>query len=397
MDFKDKPGPMKSDDTRSSSAEREKNRISWLSLKLIPGLGNKSILRLLKVFGSPENVLAAGLEDLAKAGVQLKEPLRLLAEKRFARDPEKEWQYLLSRNFGMLCKTDPDYPANLAAIPDPPAVLFVSGEVLPRDLVSIGVVGSRYASPAGIVFAEKLSSELATCGVAIVSGFAMGIDSAAHRGALRVKGRTLAVLGCGLDVNYPSMNADLKWEISRTGAMVTEFIAGAPPASGNFPARNRIISGLSLGIVVVEAAERSGSLITARLALEQGREVFAVPGVARSTRSKGAHQLIKQGAKLIESAEDVLEEIRPLLRQLPSAPRACAVQTEERLEAPDSARQTTLLKILDSGPRHIDEIARAVKMPVQQTGALLLELELKGLVSQLPGKYFMTNSTRLGH
>lgn len=375
-------------DSRSSSADREKNRICWLSLKLLPGLGNKSLLRLLEVFGSAENILGAGRKDLSAAGLPRDEPLQMLAAKRFARDPEKEWKYLESRNFRLLCLGDDDYPSNLAEIPDPPAVLFVHGSLMPRDLVSVAVVGSRYASPAGILFAERLGSDLASCGVTIVSGFALGIDSAAHRGTLKAKGRTLAVLGCGLDVNYPSVNADLRREIGLAGALITEYIPGAPPSSGNFPARNRIISGLSLGVVVVEAAERSGSLITARLALEQGREVFAVPGVAQSARSKGTHRLIRQGAKLVENSEDVLEEIRPLLRQFSSKLPENPVQTGATPESPDSAEQAAILKILDNVPKHIDEIARELNIPVQTAAALLLELELKGLVSQLPGKYF---------
>ncbi len=260
--------PIKDSNSQWSSADRERNRITWLSLKLIPGLGNRSILRLFEVFGSAEGVLAAGFEELCKTGVVRDKPLRALASKKFIRDPESEWAFLKSNDFRLICIGDDDYPANLVKIPDPPAVLFASGPLLPRDLVSIAVVGSRYASPAGFLFAEKLSSDVALCGLTVVSGLAVGIDSAAHRGALKAQGRTLAVLGCGLDVNYPSVNADLRREIVRAGALITEFLPGAPPCSGNFPSRNRIISGLSLGVVVVEAAERSGSLITARFALE---------------------------------------------------------------------------------------------------------------------------------
>ena len=362
----------------------------------MPGLGNKSILRLLEVFGSPERVIAAKQSELLDVGLSRDKPLAALAAKQFIRDPEKEWNYLKSSNFSLICIGDDDYPANLAEIPDPPAVLFASSSPLPRDLVSVAIVGSRYASPAGIILAERLSSDLAACGLTIVSGLALGIDSAAHRGALKARGRTLAVLGCGLDVNYPSINADLKQEIARSGALLTELLPGAPPCSGNFPSRNRIVSGLSLGVIVVEAAERSGSLITARFALEQGREVFAVPGAAQSLRSKGAHRLIKQGAKLVECAEDVLEEIRPLVspaQSLPSSPPAdggrlpCPQMTEQ----PAGPEETLLLKILDKTPKHIDQIAQEANMPVHRISAVLLDLELKGLVSQLPGKYFICN------
>jgi len=374
----------------------------------VPGLGNRSILRLLEVFGSAERVLAAGLRDLCETGLTWDKPLHALAAKQFLRDPQTEWTYLKSKNFQLICIGDDEYPAILVKIPDPPAVLFSSGELLPRDLVSIAVVGSRYASPAGIIFAERLSSDMAFSGLTVVSGLALGIDSAAHRGALKAGGRTLAVLGCGIDVNYPSTNADLRQEIARAGALLTEFLPGAPPSSGNFPSRNRIISGLSLGVVVVEAAERSGSLITARFALEQGREVFAVPGIAQSMRSKGAHRLIRQGAKLVECVEDVLEEIRPLIRSAPSSPTysgrsgPCPRGTEKPhspaetissspfIEGPNSPEATNLLRIMDKIPKHIDEIAQEANMPVQHAAAILLELELRGLVSQLPEKYFIS-------
>jgi len=313
-----------------------------------------------------------------------------LAAKKFLRDPETEWAFLVRNGFQLICFGDDDYPANLSTISDPPAVLFASGALQPRDLVSIAVVGSRFASPAGIVFAERLSSDLSLSGVTIVSGLALGIDSAAHRGAIKAGGRTLAVLGCGLDVNYPSINADLRRQIAGAGALLTEFLPGAPPSSGNFPSRNRIISGISLGVVVVEAAERSGSLITARFALEQGREVFAVPGIALSRRSRGTHRLIKQGAKLVENADDILEEIRPLVRHSLETPPARIEGRGERPQGPCSQEETVLLRVLDKVPKHIDEIAQEAHIAVHRAAALLLELELRGLVSQLPGKYFIS-------
>jgi DNA processing protein len=370
-------------------------------LKLIPGLGNRSILRLLEAFGSAEKVLAAGLKELCEIGLPLSKPLQALAAKQFSKDPESEWKKFRSNNFRLICIGDDDYPANLAKIPDPPAVLFSSGALMPRDLVSIAVVGSRLASPAGIIFTQTLASDLALSGVTVVSGLAVGIDSAAHRGALKAGGRTLAVLGCGLDVNYPAVNADLRRTIALEGTVLTEFPPGTPPSSGNFPSRNRIISGLALGVVVVEATERSGSLITARFALEQGREVFAVPGIAQSTRSKGAHKLIKQGAKLVEGVEDVLEEIRPLIRPTQSLPSSSASSPGEKGESGSSGpfqrgmqksadpEETILLRIVDKVAKHIDEITQEARMPIQRVAAVLLELELRGLVSQLPGKYFI--------
>ncbi len=358
-------------------------------------------------------MLEAGLKDLGATGLGRDKSLQALAAKQFVRDPESEWTRIKKNNSLLICIGDDDYPSNLLKIPDPPAVLFSSGALMARDLVSIAVVGSRYASPAGIIFAEKLTSDLARNGVAVVSGLAVGIDSAAHRGALKAGGRTLAVLGCGLDVDYPTVNADLRQAIAGSGALLTEFPLGTPPTPGNFPLRNRIISGLSLGVVVVEAAERSGSLITARFALEQGREVFAVPGVAGSTRSTGTHRLIRQGAKLVESVEDILEEIRPLIRlgQSARSGKQGAGSKEQSggspvvssppfskegwgdkggFEKPASPEETRLLRVLDKVPKHIDEIAQEANMPVQRTAAMLLELELRGLVSQLPGKYFIS-------
>jgi len=379
------------DNLQSSESHSEQNRIAWLKLKLVTGLGNRSVLHLLEKFGSPENILCAGLKDLRAAGVVRQPALEALAAKRFFRDPEAQWLKLKALNIRLLCLGDADYPSNLATIPDPPAVVFVSGKIEPRDLVSIAVVGSRFASPAGILFTRRLCSDLAMSGITVVSGFAVGIDSAAHRGAISAKGRTLAVLGCGLDHDYPSINADLKREIHDYGALLTEFALGTPPAPGNFPARNRIISGLSLGVVVVEAAERSGSLITARLALEQGREVFAVPGVAQSLRSTGSHRLLKQGAKLAECAEDIIEEIRPLIRtgvRPRENPDPAPVIAQEGIA---SGEESILLRIMDKIPKHIDEIANHAGMPVHRAAAMLLALELKGLVSQLPGKYFICN------
>jgi DNA processing protein len=365
----------------------DEERIAWLSLKLIPDLGNRSLLRLLRHFGSPSAILQAGAGDLSAVS-GLRDMARLaLIRKAMLRAPETEWAALQKDGIQLLCLDDPQYPVNLAAIPDPPVALFVKGSLEPRDLVSIAVVGSRAASPMGMIFTERLAGDLARAGVTIVSGLAAGIDSAAHRGALKAQGRTLAVLGCGLDVDYPRGNAGLRREIAQRGAILTEFPLHTPPAPGHFPMRNRIISGLALGVVVVEAAHRSGSLITARLALEQGREVFAVPGIAQNYRSVGPHRLLKQGAKLVESAEDVLEEIRPAIRR--SGLREEVTRAASG-EPSANSEETALLLALDQHPRHIDEICRALQWPVSRVMSILLALELKGKVVQLPGKYFVS-------
>ncbi len=306
------------------------------------------------------------------------------------RPVDEEWGALQEGGFGLLCLTDPHYPSNLKAIADPPAVLYLHGSIEPRDLVAVSVVGSRAASPMGCAFTERLCMDLATSGVTIVSGLAVGIDGAAHRGALKAGGRTIAVLGCGLDVGYPRENRALREAIPSTGAVVTEFPLGTAPAPGHFPQRNRIISGLALGVVVVEAAHRSGSLITARLALEQGREVFAVPGLARHYRSVGPHQLLRQGAKLVESAEDVLEELRSMIRPGRLGPGAGAEGAPEpQRQESGNEDERALLALLDRSPRHIDDLARSLEWPVARVLSVLSAMELKGMVEQLPGMHFV--------
>ncbi|MEJ5348074.1 MAG: DNA-processing protein DprA [Desulfosoma sp.] len=368
--------------------ELDSNTRAWLSLKLTPALGNISVLKLLERFGSPEAACAAGWEDLRSLIGLREEAKASLLSGRTIRAVEEEWQALRARGWGLICLGDPDYPENLKNIPDPPAILYATRSPEPRDLVAIAVVGSRSASPMGLVFTERLCADLARRGVTVVSGFALGIDSAAHRGAIKGGGRTLAVLGCGLDVIYPRPNADLRDQVMTHGAFLTEFPLGTPPLAGHFPQRNRIISGLALGVVVVEATAKSGSLITARFALEQGREVFAVPGIARNLRSLGPHLLLRQGAILVESADDILEQIQPMIR-----PSTSEVLTEE---APLSSSSTelsdaeaSLLKRLGAEPKHVDQICRESGLNASIVTATLLALEIKGLVRQMPGKYFM--------
>src|SRR3989454_8361792 len=282
---------------------------------------------------------------------------------------------------------DEHYPAWLRAIPDPPPVLYCDGSLEPGDRQAVAIVGSREATPYGLRVTDALARELSRLGFTIVSGFARGIDAAAHRAALASGGRTVAVLGCGLDVDYPSGHASLRAEIAGSGAVLTEFDPGTPPRATNFPRRNRIISGLALGVVVVEATEDSGSLITARLALEQGREVFAVPGPIDVPTSRGTHGLIKQGAKLVETVDDIMEELLPQLdRPLQTLKTEPIAALSEHGELSSSER--TVLDLMSREPLHLDDLTERSRLTTPAVAGILLGLELKALVKQLPGQRY---------
>jgi DNA processing protein len=288
-----------------------------------------------------------------------------------------------------LTLADPDYPSRLKTLADAPPVLYVTGQLDRSDNMAIAIVGSRKATVAGRLFTERLSRGLAELGFTIVSGLAAGIDAAAHRGALAAGGRTIAVLGCGLDQTYPPEHQKLRADIEQQGAVISEFAPSAPPLRPHFPQRNRLISGLSLGVVVTEAAPRSGSLITARLAAEQGREVFAVPGVAGGTNSQ-ANSLIKQGAKLTETVEDVVEELLP---QLSDDIRRRVQQrtsvTDPATTVPLANDETRMLSLLSSEPVHIDDAIGRAALSSAEVSGLLVALEIKGFVRQLPGHFFV--------
>ena len=282
---------------------------------------------------------------------------------------------------------DERYPELLRAIYDPPAVLYCDGSVEPGDRQAVAIVGSRQATPYGLRITETLAGELSTLGFTILSGFARGIDAAAHRAALAAGGRTIAVLGCGLDVDYPPGHASLHAEIAGSGAVLTEFAPGTPPRATNFPRRNRIISGLALGVVVVEAADDSGSLITARLALEQGREVFAVPGPIDVPTSRGPHGLLKQGAKLVETVDDIVEELLPQLdRPLQTLKTEPIAALPEHVALSPSER--TVLDVMSRDPLHLDDLTERSRLTTPAVAAILLGLELKALVKQLPGQRY---------
>lgn len=374
----------------SNATAAERDAVAWLTLKRIPDLGNRSLLRLVKALGSPAAVLDAD-ESALESISGLRSKARFALRKGARPDPPlEEWRSLRELGIRLISILDADYPANLREIQDPPAVLFCLGTLEPRDLVAVAVVGSRAASPGGVHFTERLCGDLASSGVTVVSGFAVGIDGAAHRGALGAGGRTIAVLGCGIDIPYPRPHGSLRTDVVKSGAFLSEFLLGTPPAPAHFPQRNRIISGLSLGVVVVEAAQRSGSLITARFALEQGREVFAVPGMARHFRSVGPHGLLRQGAKLVESAEDILEEIRPLLRTVPEQrPGPSRPASGGMSSVGLSTEEASIVGVLGPAPVHIDDIARSTGMAASRLSALLVGLELRGVVRQSVGKYFV--------
>ena len=352
----------------------------WVALSMAPGIGCVLFKRLVEAFGSPAAALKASSKDLSRVegvGPKVITSLRCYDWKSTA---EKELCSLEKIGGRILTWEDDEYPPNLREIYDPPPVLYLLGKVLPQDRRAVAVVGSRYPTTYGKIAAERIAFGLGKLGITVVSGLARGVDSSAHQGALASGGRTIGVLGCGIDFIYPPENRDLFRQVARQGAVISEFPLKTPPDSDHFPIRNRLISGISLGVVVVEATLRSGSLITARFALEQGREVYALPGNVDSARSEGTNRLIKQGAKLVMTAEDIVEEILPHLKEAPPpAPPQPMVSPEE----------AKVLSVLGCDALHIDAIAVRSGWPVARISAILLSLELAGHVKQLPGMRFL--------
>lgn len=346
---------------------------AWLQLTLVPGLGPQGQRKLLSAFGLPSRVLAAGCSALAKhIGDELAR--RLLAHDA-ADQIEATLAWAAAPDHHVLTLADDSYPAALLEISNPPTVLYVQGNAELLDRPMLAVVGSRNATAQGLSNAEQFSAALSGAGLTIVSGLALGIDAAAHRGALRGPSSTVAVLGTGVDIRYPARNAALHEAIAKDGALLSEFPLGTAAASLNFPRRNRLISGLSKGVLVVEAALSSGSLITARYAGEQGRELFAIPGSIHSPLSKGCHALIKQGAKLVDSAQDVLEE-------LGAWQTATAQKKDKSLQAPSNH---SLLQHLGYDPCSVDMLCLRSGLTPDSVSAILLALELDGRVACLPG------------
>ena len=367
------------------------DKLPWLGLRSIPGVGIVLGQRLLQRFGNPAAVFKASFQDLmAVKGITPAMAQAIVGFRDWDKLEERLAQ-LAAQGAEMVTQDDPRFPAGLQQIPYPPPLLYIKGTLTPADSLAVAIVGTRGASYYGLKAGRRLAGALAARGVTVVSGLARGIDTAAHQGALEMSGRTLAVLGCGLDVVYPPENRQLYQEIPEHGALVSEFPLSTPPEARNFPIRNRIISGLALGVVVIEAGVKSGTTITVRYALDQGREVFAVPGPIDSPTSAGPHRLIQEGAKLVQDVEDILEEL-PALRQAPGPRFAPAAPAGRVSEAPIPMRpapEDPLLPLLGSEPLQLEELVQAARLPVQDVLARLTLLELQGLVKELPGKCYV--------
>ena len=355
----------------------------WIALRLVRGVGNVTYRQLLGRFASPREILRTVPARLTEAGISARIAQAIAAFDQW-QEVEAELEQLARLNARLVTQTDAEYPERLRQIHDPPPFLYIRGHVEPQDTLAIAIVGARTASTYGRKMARELAQELAGCGVCVVSGLARGIDSEAHQASLETGGRTIAVLGSGLDVVYPREHIALAEQIAASGAVVSEFSLGSQPEAGNFPYRNRVISGISLGTVVVEATEKSGSLITAQCALDQNREVFAVPGPVTASRSRGPHRLIKAGAKLVESIDDILSEIAPALARTDRAEKNETSVPVVPLE-PD---EEMVVQLFPEEAVQVDTLITGSGLEPARVLEVLLGLELKGVVTQLPGMYF---------
>lgn len=355
----------------------------WLALNMVPGVGPRTYRNLMARFRDPERVFAAAPQQLALVEGIGEKTIQAITAFPAARMAAEELKKARDLGVSIVTLHDPGYPKNLLQIYDPPPLLYVRGRLDAGDPLMVAMVGSRKGSSYGRAVTRRISKELASAGATVVSGMARGIDTYAHLGALEAGGRTIAVFGCGLDIIYPPENKRLFLDIIDHGAVISEFPLSTPPEGKNFPRRNRIISGVSWGVVIVEATADSGSLITASHALEQGREVFAVPGNIGMATSQGTNRLIKQGAKLVEEAHDILTEILPQLGGPPYR-----MVTKDDLPAL-SAEEDNIFQLLSHTPLHIDEISRLSQMEMRRISTILLDLELKGVINQLGGKMFV--------
>jgi|LSQX01.2.fsa_nt_gb DNA processing protein len=355
----------------------------WVWLNTIYGLGSIKTAKLLKIFSEPENIWNSSYNDLLGCNFLNKNDVEQL-QKKDLKPANEIIKSCDTKNIDIITMDNPRYPKRLKEMPDPPYVLYIKGSVPDDNLWHIGIVGSRKATYYGRSLAEEFSFQLAKKGFVIVSGMARGIDSCAHRGALKADGITQAVLGCGVDIPYPKENADMMNYISKMGAILSEYPPSTMPIAGNFPARNRIISGLCDIILVIEAGERSGARITADFAIDYGREVMAVPGNVDSYYSRGSNNLIKEGAKLINCVEDILEEIP----EYNNNDKKTEIKIESR-EVELTNNEKNIFDYLSKTPLHIDELCRNTGYDIKELNSILTMLEMKDCIEQLPGKQFV--------
>jgi DNA processing protein len=362
----------------------------WLRLRAIDGVGDLTIVRLVRAWRSPEAVLRASRDELIQSGCSplLADAIRRGPDRSSSRSIEREIEAIERERIEVRSVLDTRYPARLNMIADPPPLLYITGTLTEQDELAVAIVGARRATAAGRAVTEELSHDLSEAGMTIVSGLARGIDAAAHRGALAAGGRTIAVLGCGIDRTYPPEHERLRRQIEERGAIVSEVAMGVPPHSHHFPRRNRIISGLSLGVIVTEAAVGSGSLITARLAAEQGREVFAVPGFVKQDTSRGTNALLKEGAALIERAQDVIDALLPQLE--PALRVRLQPSCEKKVSGnPLGQEEQLVYDALSYDPRTVDDVVVSTRLSVSIVMGSLLSLELRQQVTQLPGQRYL--------
>lgn len=352
----------------------------WIALSAVPDIGPIFAKKLLSLFKTPERIFDAEMDDLLSLeGIGINRA-KNIKEFSLWEIVDKQIKVLEKEGIDVVSLHDSFYPEMLREIEDAPVVLYMKGDIQPQDRYAIAVVGSRKPTLYGTSVAENISGELVSMGFTVVSGLARGIDSISHKGALRAGGRTIAVLGSGLDVPYPSENRGLMDKIAGSGCVISEFPPGTSPDKENFPRRNRIISGLSLGVLVIEATSDSGSLITAGYALEQGREVFAIPGNITALTSEGTNELIRRGAILTRRAEDIVEELAPVLKGF--------IRSKEKAKIEVTNEEKNLCNLLSGEPKHIDIISRESGLPTSKALEILLSLELKGAIRQIMGNRF---------
>lgn len=354
----------------------------WVWLSSLISISPLKKALLLKYFDDPALLWECSEHELKTLDICTPKMIKVITNKDARDELPQIMESIIKNDIDIMTIKDNLYPEELKNIPDPPVVLYYKGTIM-KNVKRVAIVGSRRATYYGLDMAKRLAAELAANQVTVVSGMARGIDSEAHKGVLEAGGSTLAVFGCGVDITYPPENFKLMNDICRQGAIISEYIPGTKPLPINFPARNRIISGLSHGVVVVEAGEKSGSLITADFALEQGRDVFAIPGNINSKNSKGTNKLIKDGAKIVTNAADILEELKIEYK------KDNLIENKNNLKVHSlSGNERTIAQRLQKGTAHIDVIARYCGINVELAGSVLFMLELSGFVEQLPGKYY---------